>query len=53
MPFDRYELEVIERALGRLVSTMNDSKFIGEDDPHFVKCKALRVKVAEMKKELA
>lgn len=48
--FDKHELAMIDRALERLISTMAGSRFIGEEDPHFAKCEALRAKVVELKK---
>ena len=44
--FDKYELEIIERALKRTVSKMRESEFISEDDPHLLKCDALLAKLA-------
>jgi hypothetical protein len=43
--FDKYELEIIERALTRLTDGMSSSKFIDKEDKHLLKCEALRAKV--------
>lgn len=48
--FDKYELEIIERALRVVTDRMRASKFTGESDPHFKKCEALREKVKGMVK---
>lgn len=49
MTFDRHELEMIERALKRLTDGMRDSPYIGEEDPHLLKCEALVSKVRDLK----
>ena len=46
--FELHELEMIRRALRRLSESMRESGYIGDDDPHFAKCEALRTKVSEL-----
>lgn len=45
--FNKYELNTIERALGQLIGKMRRSKYVGDTDPHLVKCEALQAKVVE------
>ena len=46
--FSKYELEIITRALGRVVKTLRESKFIGDTDLHFARIEELHAKAARM-----
>ncbi len=42
--FDKYELGAILRSLARTNEAMRNSKYVGDDDPHLLKCEALEEK---------
>jgi hypothetical protein len=49
--FDRYELEIIGRALRRMNDNMRSSKYIVASDKHLLKCEALQTKTEKLVKE--
>lgn len=49
--FDKYELEIIERALGRTVRSLQASKYIGDSDPYLAKCEVLHAKAKSAAKD--
>ena len=49
--FDKYELEMIARSLGRSLKSLHESKFVGESDPYLAKYEALTTKAKGLAKD--
>lgn len=47
-PLEKYEFQILARAMGLITKAMQESRFVGEEDPHLKKCKDLQAKVEKL-----
>ena len=48
--FDKYELGILRRALGRTIQSMRKSEYIVDSDPHLAKCEKVFAKAVAAEK---